>query len=177
MRIPLPPLLQRDAYFGNYGGTTTIQQNMKPLKITNYERLEGAQTAKGWKCLVSLEQPDSYRFGFYRDLTNDVACRVEMKLDREGRKLYDPYTFAVNEQYSLEIHYEGKWRYFVNIEKTDIAYKGNFLDKMEQVCEQYKEMALEDLYKKLPWYRKLIFKLYNFINKETCYSQLKITKS
>ena len=177
MRIPLPPPLQRDMYAGWDSGGATQQVMIKQLKIANYEKLEGAQTSKGWKCLVSLEQPDSYRFGFHRDLTKDVACRVEMKLHREGVKLYDPYTFAVNEEFRVEIHYDNAWHGFGNIKKTDIAYKGNFLEQIEQICERYKEMALEDLYKKLPWYRKLIFKLYNFINKETCYSQLKITKS
>ena len=167
MRIPLPPPLQRDMYVGwDSGGTTQPVKTMTPhLTIANYEKLEHAKTLNGWRCNVSLEQNDSYRFGFYKDLAKDVGCRVEIMLSREGHRMYDPYTFGNEDSYRVHVHYNGMWHPQGWIKKSKITHKTFFLNEIEDVCEKYKEIALKDFYSKLPWYKKIVYKVHNYINK------------
>jgi len=158
------PHLQRDMYCGwDSGGST--QQTMTPhLTISNYEKLEHAQTLNGWLCRVSLEQPDSYRFAFYKDISKGMECRVELKLDREGQRLYDPYTFASEDKYRVYVYYDNEWRGFGWIKKDNITHKSYFLNEIEKVCEEYKVIALRKFYDNLPFYKRIWWLIKNFIN-------------
>lgn len=161
MRIPQ---LQRDAFFGDYM-SGAIQQNMTPhLTIANYQKLEHTQTLNGWMCRVSIQQPDSYRFAFYKDVLKGKTCRVELKLNREGQRLYDPYTFANEDKYRVYVHYDSQWNGFGWIKKDNIIHKSYFLHEIEKVCEEYKVIALRKYYDSLPFYKRIWWIIKNYIN-------------
>jgi hypothetical protein len=159
------PQLQRDMmYYDAPTAPPPPPKATKPITINGYNNLEHTQTPNGWICRVAIQQPDSYRFLFYKWISEEVNCRIEMKLQRNGNLLYDPHTFNSDEYHTIYVSNEAhtEWINMGRITKTTITNKAIFLREIEKICENRKDILLKKTYDSLPWYKKPFFKTLKF---------------
>lgn len=150
------PQLQRDMMY--YDAPAAPPKPQKPLKIANFDKLYNIQTDSGWECMFVMEYPDCYKFIFEK---RSVGFTIKLQMNRISNTIYNPHTFVSEEMYGISVLDGAYLKRIGRLNKRAVSDRIVFLSEIEKVCEQYKAAIDKEKYDALPWYDKLMKKVFN----------------